>query len=789
MLINMYVNKVCLGIFLWLLTAFPIPLGFNLSLEGNSFNRDSSRVLAQTQDSRIMEANKLLEKGAKQLEANQLEAALQSFKQALKIFRETKESRGELLTLASIASIYYKIADYREAINYFQEGLSIAREIKDAQGEALMLVGVGTVYHLLADYPEAIKYHQQSLNLARKIKSRSFEVTALTNFGMTYRGMENYPKAVEAYSSSLQIAREIKDRSGESTSLSGLGNAYFFLGEYQKAIENHSSSLKIAKEMKDRAGESAALGNLAVVYFSLNDYPKGIKVLEQALAIAREIKNRNTEGITLTNLGLAFYKQGNLALAEKTLIEAIELLESQRDKLQDSEKVSIFDNQIFAYRTLQRVYIAQNKIESALEISERGRGRAFAELLASRLSGKSKENTITSPNISQIKQIAKQQNSTLVEYSIIWDDLKYQGKQGWKEAELYIWVVKPNGEVVFRTADLKPLLQKENTTLKDLVTTTRESIGARGTAFRGINISYNPDSSKATNKLKRLHELLINPIADVLPKNPNEKITFIPQGSLFLVPFPALQDNDGKYLIEKHTILTSPSIQVLDLTRKQKQRIGNKPINANNTLIIGNPTMPKIAPKIGEQPQQLSDLPGAEREAKTIANLFKTQSLTGNQATEIEIKKRLPQSRLIHLATHGLFDDTQGLNSSIALAPGSNPNNSNSNGFLTAAEIINLQLNAELVVLSACDTGRGKISGDGVIGLSRSFISAGVPSVLVSLWAVPDAPTAELMSTFYQNLQKNLNKAQALRQAMLATMKQHRNPSAWAAFTLIGETE
>jgi len=113
----------------------------------------------------------------------------------------------------------------------------------------------------------------------------------------------------------------------------------------------------------------------------------------------------------------------------------------------------------------------------------------------------------------------------------------------------------------------------------------------------------------------------------------------------------------------------------------------------------------------------------------------------------------------------------------------------NDNGLLTSSEILDLKLHAELVVLSACDTGKGKLTGDGVIGLYRSLISAGVPSVIVSLWAVPDAPTAALMMEFYQNLQKNPDKAQALRQAMLTTMKNHPEPKNWAAFTLIGEAE
>lgn len=111
----------------------------------------------------------------------------------------------------------------------------------------------------------------------------------------------------------------------------------------------------------------------------------------------------------------------------------------------------------------------------------------------------------------------------------------------------------------------------------------------------------------------------------------------------------------------------------------------------------------------------------------------------------------------------------------------------NHNGLLTPAEILNLQLQADLVVLSACDTGLGRISGDGVNGLARSFLLAGASNVMVSLWAVPDAPTADLMTEFYHQWQQNgLNKAQALRQAMLTILQTHPEPKDWAAFTLVG---
>lgn len=239
--------------------------------------------------------------------------------------------------------------------------------------------------------------------------------------------------------------------------------------------------------------------------------------------------------------------------------------------------------------------------------------------------------------------------------------------------------------------------------------------------------------------------------------------------------------------IEKHTILTAPSIQVLELTHKQRQGVQGK-----DALVVGNPTMPSVPPYPGEKPQQLAPLPGAEAEAKAIASLLNTQPLIGNQTTESVVKQRLPKARIIHLATHGLLDDIRGIGSAIALTPDSSLTKGGveeNNGLLTAEEILDLKLNAELVVLSACDTGRGRITGDGVVGLSRSLISAGVSSVIVSLWSVPDTPTAQLMTEFYQNLQQNPDKADALRRAMLKTMKTHPNPKNWAAFTLIGEAE
>ncbi|MBD2201285.1 CHAT domain-containing protein [Calothrix sp. FACHB-1219] len=791
-----------------------------------------SQVLAQPANAQKAEADRLYQQGDRQIQTSQYTAALQSFQQALAIYRQLKDRPGEALSLNYIAivqrtlgdyiqalefykqaldifrelgdrlnegtalnnigKVYEGLGQYPQALDFYQQALAIRKQVGDRSGEAFTLADLGSIYTSLGQYPQVLGYLQQSLDIFRKIGDRKQEALILNSIGLYYRTIDQYTQAVEYYQQALAIFKQLGNRRGEATCLNNIGDFRRNQGEYSQAQELFQQVLTIFREVNDRGGQGVALSNIGRVYAYQKQYPQALESFAQALAIFQEVGDKPAQARTFRYIGSAFYQSGKLPEAEQALRTGIDILESLRPKLSDANKVSLFETQLATYQLLQQVLIAQNKPETALEISERGRARAFLELLTSRLSA---NNNVTKapqlPSILEMQQIAKRQNSHLVQYSIIKEEFLIAGKPQIKESELYIWVIKPTGEVSFRKTDLKPLWQKDKTTLNDYIITSRNSIGTRGTAFRGVNVVYNPNAPAAKNNLKHLYQLLINPIADLLPQNPNERVTFIPQGGLFLVPFPALQDEQGKYLIEKHTILTSPSIQVLDLTHKQLQRIGKQPIQGNNTLIVGNPTMPFISPKIGDKPQQLTPLPGAEQEANAIAKLLKTQPLIGSKATKAAVLGRLTQARFAHLATHGIFDDIQGLNSAIALAPNSpgSKGNQKGDGLLTAAEILDLKLNAELVVLSACDTGRGRISGDGVIGLSRSLISAGVPSVLVSLWSVPDAPTASLMTEFYQNLQKSPDKAQALRQAMLTTMKNNPNPVDWATFTLIGEAE
>ncbi|MEG4227568.1 CHAT domain-containing protein [Microcoleus sp. N9_B2] len=400
-----------------------------------------------------------------------------------------------------------------------------------------------------------------------------------------------------------------------------------------------------------------------------------------------------------------------------------------------------------------------------------GRTRAFAELLQENLlTTDLATNEVTSTlSIPRVQQIAQQKNSTIVEYSIIDSD------------NLYIWVIQPNGNITHRAANLEPLNQQK-LSLKQIILKTRVSIGVDETDDEGNKIQMEPNSSIETQRrlLKILHQILIEPIADLLPTDPDSLVIFIPHYELFLVPFTALQSANNRYLIEDHTILTAPSIQVLEQTSQHQENIKGL---RQAALIVGDPT---IAAKFQKNPYKLRQISRAKEAAEAIAAILGTAAISGKNATKAAILDQMLNTRIVHLSAHGLLDDFQGsgIPGTIILAA-----SGDDDGALNAAEILKLKLNSELVVLSACSTGRGTITGDGVNGLSRCFILAGVPSIIVSLWNMGVISAKLLMIEFYQNLARGDNRAAALRYAMLTTKERFPSPIAWAAFTLIGETE
>nr|WP_229424011.1 tetratricopeptide repeat protein [Moorena producens] len=720
---------------------------------------------------RLGEATSLTNLGHAYLNLGDYKKAIDYYQNSLAIAREIGHRLGEANSLIGLGHAYLNLGDYKKAIDYYQNSLAIAREIGHRLVEANSLGNLGLIYSHLGDYKKAIDYQLEAIAIAREIGDRQGEAKSLNNLGIAYGNLGDYKKTIHYHQKSLAIKREIGDRQGEAASLTNLGIAYGNLGDYKKAIDYHQKSLAIAREIGHRQGEAKSLGNLGNAYYSLGEYKKAIDYHQQSIAIAREIEDCKSEASSLNNLGFTFLKNNQLEQAQTHLFDAIKIWEDIRHLLlnEDDWKISIFEEQARSYLLLQQVLVAQGKPKQALEIAERGRNRALIDLLATRLSERPQTKA---PTLEDIQIIAQQQQATLVEYSIV-------------GGQIYIWVIAPTGEITFRSHDLP-----QDTSLAELVKFSRLQIGVRGRGNQNADSVPNPNDS---NSLQQLYQLLITPIVGLLPINSSDRVIFIPHQELFMVPFAALLDDNHKYLIENHTILTAPSIQSLSFTRENWHRVKD----SNGTpLIVGNPTMPTL--KIGEEQKPLPPLKGAETEALTIAKLLKTIALIGPEATEATIMEKMANASVIHLATHGLLDDVNGIGypGAIALAP----EKPKYDGFLTSDEILigfgyglpgKSLLKAKLVVLSACDTGGGKIKGEGVVGLSRSLIAAGVPSLVVSLWKIPDHDTVKLMREFYTNIYTHkFDKAKAMREAMLSMLNDgdgNPDPKAWAAFTVIGE--
>ena len=365
---------------------------------------------------------------------------------------------------------------------------------------------LGLIYRNLGQYEKARDFYQRALAIRRKLSDPLNIGVTLNNLGEVYRNLDQYPKAVELYQEALTIFRKFGNLTkGEGTILNNLGDAYRYQSQYPQALESFQQAAAIFRKIGTRISEGTSIGNIGRVYAQQNQYQKAIEFYQQALVILRQGSDRIGEVRNLKNMGSALYKSGKHVEATDTLRGAI--------------KVSVFDTQADIYRLQQQVLVAQNKINDALEIAERGRTRAFVELLQARLSTNATfRPPLNSLPISLIQQVAKQQNATLVEYSIISDNFNIEGKYVTRESELFIWVIKPTGEITFRELDLKPLWQKQKISLPELAIKSRESIGVRG---RGaVLVSNNPNTPKEQNQLKYLHELLIKPIADLLPTNP-----------------------------------------------------------------------------------------------------------------------------------------------------------------------------------------------------------------------------------------------------------------------------
>ena len=336
--------------------------------------------------------------------------------------------------------------------------------------------------------------------------------------------------------------------------------------------------------------------------------------------------------------------------------------------------------------------------------------------------------TVTSQSIAELQSLIPPEED-LIEYY-------------YRDKDMYAFVLS-NGKLRVVSLDSEGLTEE--------IQNFRELIESRSTRF--IDTS------------KKLYKRLFQPLEKYLSKH---SIIIVPHGALHYLPMNALHDGNG-YLIDRYSIRMMPSASAMKYLRERNTE------KSGPVLIFGNPDL-------GDRRY---DLENAQQEALEIANIRRqSRVFIRKEATEQALFMYCNSYRYIHFATHSQFNPEVPLQSALLLAP-----DSHYNGLLTVDKLYSLTMNADLVTLSACETGLSKISnGDDLVGLTQGFLYAGCSSIVASLWKVDDLATAYLMTRFYKGLDK-ANKREALRSAQLETRIKYPHPYYWASFQLTGNAE
>lgn len=467
---------------------------------------------------------------------------------------------------------------------------------------------------------------------------------------------------------------------------------------------------------------------------------------------------------------------------------------------------------LIAYPGLIELLAGENKIDEALEYADMMRAKILRAVIERDIRGTKPFVQFSPMPASRMRALAKDAKTTFVVFSLL--KSKSDGKPAFK---LLTWVIQPSGNIGFDTRTIAADSGGAEVDDSDpiLVVASAFTRGLRrGVVDRlrtgAADAAAEADAGAGEAALRRLHDTLISRIEKYLPADPSDNVVIVPDGSLYLVPFAALTDSSGRALIERHTLSIAPSVAIHSLLR-QKAVQKTDWSNTRPVLVVGNPKMPDL-PSRSALKGTLPPLQGAEREADAIAKLFRTRALKGQDALEDVVTERMADARLIHFATHGLLIDaatvtTGNVSASLTsdMPPGAivladNPKKRRKiaeddytqiavNGFLSSGKILKLKLNADLVTLSACDTARGRLVEHDFAALPSALMAVGARSVLMTLWSIPDAPTAELMPIFYTELLAGRSKAAALRHAVLETKRRYPEFDAWGAFTLIGSPD
>ncbi len=572
-----------------------------------------------------------------------------------------------------------------------------------------------------------------------------------------------------------------------------LSRVYVALGDYEKVLANQDA-------FTDAFGKVtyAIIGSDHFVHL---DIPRTFVIskslfetgkIQEAmvgyddLLVKKETKsNGEIYWSTLFDRGRISEKSGGAADAVGLYEKAVEVIESQRSTINtEAARIGfVGDKQKVYHRLIAALYKA-NRFSEAFEYVERSKSRALVDLLAS-------------------KQEFGAHGKSGIEIKSVLNDMKTI-----EEENRFFDVGSVSPEKMnqrnTRSIEIRKILKEEIPELATLVTVTKVDAGEiqsrlkrdetlieyyyggddlyafiltvdalKAVKLRGENLSQDiealrqaiedPNSTRYAGISEKLYDRLFKPLSRHVKTS---KLIIVSHGALHYLPFASLR-NDGGFLVDTYSVSHLPSASLVKFFKEKGPQRDVK------MVLFGNPDLG--SPRF--------DLKYAQQEATTISKLYPHSLLyLRTQATKKTFLKEAPNFDYIHLATHGIFKVDSPLNSGIFLA-----GDGNTDGFLSVNELFSLNLNADLVTLSACETGLGKVSnGDDVVGFTRGFLYAGTNAVVSSLWKVDDLATSYLMTEFYSNL-KTMDRREALRQAQLAAKKKYGAPYYWAAFQLTGK--
>jgi len=643
----------------------------------------------------------------------------------------------------------------------------------------------------LGDYSGAIAYSAGYLDKKKSDMSRTFMVQEISYSGLAkaLSGDRQGAEAAIAELESVYLGYPFNLVQPERNE--GEARIFMALKQYDKAYEVMQRSSAFAEFAK--AVAQTALGSPG--WFVILELPTQYMRARAAYLSGRIEEAKKGYDALLANertrdngeiLWQLLFGRGRIAEAEgkgeaalRFYLQSVEVVEQQRRSISsETSKIGFVGDKQALYQGVVDLLIRQGQPAKAFEYVERAKSRALVDLLAER-------QDLMPQDASSVAQALGQLASLEQRYA-------YIDAGGRESARLRSAMASVAGELRQKAPELASLVTVEapdtagiqarlgaDETLLEfyglgdelyVFTATRQAIRAVKLNGQGLEADvralreamHNVDSDAWRSVSRRLYARLLTPVEDALTR---PRLTIVSHGALHYLPWSALFDGQ-RFLVDKVTLRQLPSASVMQFLAVRKVSA------VRDMLLLGNPDL-------GDKDM---DLPGAEAEVRAIKALWPNSTmLMRKAATKNALGKAGQLFKVIHVAAHGEFVTDRPLNSRLLLTP-----EGADNGQLTAGDLYGLRLNADLVTLSACETGMGKVlSGDDVVGLTRGFLYAGANAIVASLWPVSDDETRFLMTSFYGNLKK-MPKAEALRQAQLETRKRSPHPFYWSAFQLTG---